>query len=164
MTKSYNYTPTHFLYSSLLFFLLIFMHQQIHCHTLPKPFFQIFLFRIYAPTVQTHPHHIDPVFAETGIRFPHIPRQSSPRKPIHNDTVHQISTPIQPPQTNPLTTTDTRTPQTPHPYTHHEFRSNTASTKRTQPRSPTNAHRHPRDAKPPDDVDDAPRSDAIPRR
>ena len=75
------------------------MHQLTHCLTLPKPFFKIFLFRIYAPTVQTHPHHIDPVFAETSVRFP------------------QIHAPIQPPQTNPPTTPSHKYP---HPYNPHK--------------------------------------------
>ena len=89
MTKSYNYIPTHFLYSPLLFFLLIFMHQLTYCHTLPKPFSQIFLFRIYAPTI----HSTDIDSDETSDRLPHI------------------STPNQPPQTNPPTTQS-------HRYTH----------------------------------------------
>ena len=66
------------------------MHQQTYCHTLPKPFSKIFLFRIYAPTI----HSTDIDFDETSDRFTHI------------------SAPIQPPQINPPTTTDTR------PYTH----------------------------------------------
>ena len=77
MTKSYNYIPTHFLYSPLLFFLLIFMHQLTYCHTLPKPFFKIFLFRIYAPTIHSTDFELD----ETSHQFTHI------------------SAPIQPPQT-----------------------------------------------------------------
>ena len=79
MTKSYYYIPTHFLYSPLLFFLLIFMHQLTYCHTLSKPFSQIFLFRIYAPTIYSADFELD----ETSDRLPHI------------------SAPIQPPQTNP---------------------------------------------------------------
>ena len=116
MTKSYYYIPTHFLYSPLLFFLLIFMHQLTYCHTLPKPFFKIFLFRIYAPTIHSTDFELD----ETSHQFTHI------------------SAPIQPPQTNPPTTqshrytrqyshtkpihqrpqthTHTRTPQIPRPY------------------------------------------------
>ena len=66
------------------------MHQQTYCHTLLQPFFKIFLLRIYAPTI----HSTDIEFDETSDRHP------------------QIHAPIQPPQTNPPTTTDTR------PYTH----------------------------------------------
>ena len=66
------------------------MHQQTYCHTLLQPFSKIFLFRIYAPTI----HSTDIEFDETSDRHPHI------------------HAPIQPPQTNPPTTTDTR------PYTH----------------------------------------------
>ena len=97
------------------------MHQQIHCHTLPKPFSHIFLFRIYAPTTQTYPHHIDPVFAETSVRFPQIPRPYSPRKPIHQRHCPH-------PQT-----------QIPHPYTPHRFRAHTAPQKHTA----TQPHKHP---------------------
>ena len=68
------------------------MHQQIHCHTLPKPFSQIFLFRIYAPTNTHTTQTIDPAPDETSVRHP------------------QISTPIQPPQTNPPTTRMPRQP------------------------------------------------------
>ena len=132
MTKSYNYTPTHFLYSSLLFFLLIFMHQQIHCHTLPKPFFQIFLFRIYAPTVQIYPHHIDFELNETSAPvYTHLRANPATANQSTNDTVPQPhstdSAPIQPHKNT-------------HPHSLHN-------------------HTHPRDAGPPDvdDVDaDAP--------
>ena len=58
------------------------MHQQTYCHTLLQPFFKIFLFRIYAPTI----HSTDIDFDETSDRLPHI------------------SAPIQHPQTNPPTT------------------------------------------------------------
>ena len=75
------------------------MHQQTHCLTLPKPFFQIFLFRIYAPTVQTHPHHIDPVFAETSV---------SGSTNIHTHTATQTN----PPTTLPTHSTNTTTIQT----------------------------------------------------
>ena len=111
MTKSYNYIPTHFLYSSLLFFLLIFMHQLTYCHTLPKPFSQIFLFRIYAPTIHSADFELD----ETSHRFTHI------------------SAPIQPPQTNPPTTTDT-TPIQPHKHT------TTPSHRYTRPYCPPDTH------------------------
>ena len=165
------------------------MHQLIHCHTLSKPFSKIFLFRIYAPTVQTHPHHIDSIFAETSVRFP------------------QIHTPIQPTQTNPPTTLPTHstnsTPIQPHKHarkpihqrhrpttTLHRFRAHTAPQTHTatqphkhpqpyaathrhpQPPQPHSLHRHPqtRDAAPAPDVVDvdvdavASRNDAIPRR
>ncbi len=75
------------------------MHQQTHCLTLPKPFFQIFLFRIYAPTVQTRPHHIDPVFAETSV---------SGSTNIHTHTATQTN----PPTTLPTHSTNTTTIQT----------------------------------------------------
>ena len=173
MTKSYNYIPTHFLYSPLLFFLLIFMHQLIHCHTLLQPFSKIFLFRIYVPTTYTpamldfdldetsvsgfhkHTRQTAPANQSTTTPSTKSPRPYNPHKPNHNDTVHQISTPIQPPQTNPPTTLSHKQtkPQIPRPY------------------SPTDAHRYPHrpaathaTPSPADDVDDAPRSDAIPRR
>ena len=119
MTKSDNYIPTHFLYFSPLFFLLIFMYQQTHCLTLPKPFFKIFFFRIYAPTIQTYPRHIDPVFAETSVPAPQIP------------------TPIQPTQTNPPAT---------HKYTRHEFHAHTHHRFRahTVPHTTIQPHRHTR--------------------
>ena len=115
MTKSYNYTPTHFLYSSLLFFLLIFMHQQTYCHTLSKPLSQIFLFRIYAPT--THAIDLDP--DETSV-------------PVSTNT-HTHTTP----QTNPPTTTDTH-PQIPHPQTP----TNPTPTQIPHPYSPTSTQPH----------------------
>ena len=140
MTKSYNYIPTHFLYSSLLFFLLIFMHQQTYCHTLPKPFSKIFLLRIYAPTI----HSTDIEFDETSDRLTHI---SAPiQHPQTNPPTTQSTKSPRPydPQTNPPTTTDAQTkPQIPHttntkPYSLH---TNTASTKThahsTQARPPT---------------------------
>ena len=65
------------------------MHQQTYCHTLPKPFSKIFLFRIYAPTI----HSTDFKFGETSVRLTHI------------------SAPIQPPQTNPPTTQSTKFPR-----------------------------------------------------
>ena len=73
------------------------MHQQTYCHTLSKPFFKIFLFRIYAPTI----HSTDIDFDETSDRLPHI------------------SAPIQHPQTNPPTTLSTH-----HKY-HHTHSTNT---------------------------------------
>ena len=144
MTKSYYYIPTHFLYSSLLFFLLIFMYQLIHCHTLLQPFFKIFLFRIYVPTNTHTTQTIDPALDETSVRHPQIyapiqppqtnpptttdtqiPRQSSHHKPIHNDTVPQI--PRQHCHTKPIH----QRPQIPHPYS-------PTDTNTTQPR-PTDA-------------------------
>ena len=124
MTKSYNYTPTHFLYSSLLFFLLIFMHQQTYCHTLPKPFFKIFLFRIYAPTVQTRPHHIDPVFTETSVSgSTNTHTHTTHTNQSTNDTAHTLhkyhthtaptnthTTPPRPPTLTLPTQTQTLTP------------------------------------------------------
>ena len=96
MTKSYYYIPTHFLYSSLLFFLLIFMHQLIHCHTLLQPFSQIFLFRIYVPTTYTHPPCLTLISTRPALRPHRYTRPYSPHKPIHNDTVPQTHTPTQP--------------------------------------------------------------------
>ena len=56
------------------------MYQQTYCLTLPKPFFKIFLFRIYAPTI----HSTDIDFDETSVSGLHTsPRQSSHHKPIH---------------------------------------------------------------------------------
>ena len=101
------------------------MHQQTYCHTLPKPFSQIFLFRIYAPTI----HSTDIDSDETSDRLPHI------------------SAPIQPPQTNPPTT------PFPHIFRAHTATQN-QSTKRhtnstptlphkTNPPTPTNLHASP---------------------
>ena len=124
MTKSYNYIPTHFLYSPLLFFLLIFMHQLIHCHTLLQPFSKIFLFRIYVPTTYT-PAMLDFDLDETSVSgFHKHTRQTAPANQSTNDTVHtlQIShthstntTTIQPPQTHtaPQTHNDTNAHSTP---------------------------------------------------
>ena len=109
------------------------MHQQTYCHTLPKPFFKIFLFRIYAPTVQTRPHHIDPIFAETSV-------------PVSTNThAHTAST--------NQSTNDTvqHTPQIPHPYTHHEFRAHTAPQTHTpiQSHKRTRPHSHHKRTQPP---------------
>ena len=96
------------------------MHQQPYCLTLPKPFFKIFLFRIYAPTI----HSTDIEFDETSVRSPHISAPTQPRKPIHQrhcphpHTRHEFhattdSAPIQPPQT------PHSHPHTPQPYSLH---------------------------------------------
>ena len=119
MTKSYNYIPTHFLYSSLLFFLLIFMYQQTHCHTLPKPFSQIFLFRIYVPTTYIHQPCLTLI----------LPRPAS--------GLHSYTRPLQPPQTNPPTTTAPQIPTQP-PQTHAH----------TAPQTHTDTHTNARDAGP----------------
>ena len=100
------------------------MHQQTHCHTLPKPFSKIFFFRIYVPT--THSTDIDS--DETSVRLPQIPRQSSPHKPIHQRHCPHPQTQI-PHSTN---TTPIQLPQT-----------------HTAPQTPTTIRRHPRDARPP---------------
>ena len=156
-TKSDNYIPTHFLYSSLLFFLLIFMHQQTYCHTLLQPFFKIFLFRIYAPTIHSTDFELD----ETSDRLTHISRaHPAIHKPIHQRhsppnfhantaTTNQSTNDHR--RTNQ--TTDTTLPQIP-PYTLHKYhnhtvpQTHTASTN-TQPHK----HRHPLDASPPTDAD-----------
>ena len=133
MTKSYNYIPTHFLYSPLLFFLLIFMHQLIHCHTLLQPFSKIFLFRIYVPTTYTpamldfdldetsvsgfhkHTRQTAPANQSTATPSTKSPRPYSPHKPIHqrhcptNKPSHRYHA-----HTAPQTHTDTHTaPQPP---------------------------------------------------
>ena len=111
MTKSYNYIPTHFLYSPLLFFLLIFMHQLIHCHTLLQPFSKIFLFRIYVPTTYTpamldfdldetsvsgfhkHTRQTAPANQSTTTPSTKSPRPYNPHKPIHQRHCPQPHTP-----------------------------------------------------------------------
>ena len=163
-TKSDNYIPTHFLYSSLLFFLLIFMHQQTYCHTLPKPFSKIFFFRIYVPTI----HSADIEFDETSDRLTHI---SAPiQHPQTNPPTTQSTKSPRPydPQTNPPTTTDAQTkPQIPHstntttiqpPQTHTAPQThNDTDAHSTQARPPTQtltpSHR---EAMPYPDVDAAP--------
>ena len=135
MTKSYNYIPTHFLYSSLLFFLLIFMYQQIHCHTLPfhfpKFFSSEFMYQPYtAPT-------LTPTRPASGLHT--SPRPSSHTNQSTNDTVqhtptlhkyhnHTASAPIQPhkPIHQRHRPTHNHTPQIPQPYSLH---THTASTK-----------------------------------
>ena len=118
MTKSYNYIPTHFIYSSFLFFLLIFMYQLIHCHTLPKPFSQIFLFRIYAPTTYTHQPCLTLISRDQRSGF---------------NKFHALT---QPPQTNPPTTTDT------HCRFHtHKFHTHTAP--QTNSNRPPHTDTHP---------------------
>ena len=95
------------------------MHQQTYCLTLPKPFFKIFLFRIYAPTI----HSTDIDFDETSVSGIHTsPRQSSHHKPIHqrhsppNLHVHTTHKPIhQRPQTH-KPNHRYHTPQIPQPY------------------------------------------------
>ena len=107
------------------------MYQQTYCLTLPKPFFKIFLFRIYVPTI----HSTDIAFDETSVRFP------------------QISAPIQPTQTNPPTTLPTHSTNTTDTATihNHKFhtRARTASTNThnhtaPHPHAPhtTNTHNH----------------------
>ena len=98
------------------------MHQLTHCHTLSKPFFKIFLFRIYAPTI----HSTDIDSDETSVRHP------------------QIHAPIQPPQTNPPTTlfhkhtpihAQTK-PQIPRPYSP----TNAQQPQTLQPHCPTDTN------------------------
>ena len=152
MTKSYNYIPTHFIYSPLLFFLLIFMYQLIRCHTLSKLLSQIFLFRIYAPTVQTHhtiltPFSTRPASGSHKYPHPHNPQTNPPTTVPHTPQI-----PTQPQIPRP------HTPQIPRPSSLHNH---------TQPHSlhrhtPTQPHRHHTDthATPsPADVADAPDAD-----
>ena len=135
MTKSYNYIPTHFLYSSLLFFLLIFMYQQTHCHTLPKPFSKIFFFRIYVPTTYIHQPCLTLILPRPAFRSPQIPTPAQPANQSTNDTVH------------------THKHRYPHnhkfrAHTHHRYRAHPASTTTHNHTASTNTqpHRHPRDA------------------
>ena len=136
MTKSYYYIPTHFLYSPLLFFLLIFMHQLTYCHTLSKPFSQIFLFRIYAPTIYSADFELD----ETSDRLPHIsapiqPPQTNPQR--HRPPNLHVHTAT---QTNPPTTTSTNSTPAPtnaHRASAHKYTHCPADTHATQPRPPT---------------------------
>ena len=98
---------------------------------------------MYQPHTQAIP---DFDLDETSYRFTHISAPTRPTNQSTNDTVHQISAPIQPPQTNPPTTpstpTDTtHTPQIPH--TLHRYHTHTA------PQTPTTIRSHPRDAGPP---------------
>ena len=95
------------------------MHQQTYCHTLLQPFFKIFLFRIYAPTIHSIPTPYRLHFVETSDRLPHI------------------SAPIQPPQTNPPTTQSTH-----HKY-HHTHSTNTTTIQPPQTHTastPTQTH------------------------
>ena len=120
------------------------MHQQIHCHTLPKPFSQIFLFRIYAPTNTHTTQTIDPAPDETSDRHP------------------QIHAPNQPTQINPQRHRSTNT----HAHTVLTNKSTNDHTHANSTPAPTNAcrasfHRYTRpqtlDAEPaPVDVDAAP--------
>ena len=164
MTKSYNYIPTHFLYSPLLFFLLIFMHQLIHCHTLLQPFSKIFLFRIYVPTTYT-PAMLDFDLDETSVSgihkytHPYNPQTNPPTttdtRPYTHKHTPTDTTSIQPhkrttatpTQTNPPTTQSHTQPQIPHPYTPHRFRAHTAPQKHSHT-APQTPHRHPHDAGP----------------
>ena len=122
------------------------MHQQTYCHTLPKPFFKIFLFRIYASTNPHTSHAIDSALNETSVRHPQIPTPTQPHKPIHQR--HCPHTPQIPHTTD---SAPIHTPQIPRPY----------CPTNTQPYSPTNTHSlhkhtastHTLDAGPPTDVD-----------
>ena len=151
MTKSYNYIPTHFIYSSFLFFLLIFMYQLIHCHTLPKPFSQIFLFRIYAPTTYTHQPCLTLISTRPALRFQQIPRaHTAPTNQSTND--HRHTLPIPHPQIpHPHCPTNTRahTPQTnsnrpPHTDTHPQ-----TNTRRQAPTTLTLTPTHSTPSRPP---------------
>ena len=117
MTKSYYYIPTHFLYSPLLFFLLIFMHQLTYCHTLPKPFSQKFFYLefMHQPYTALTLNSTRPA---TGLHT--FPRQSSHHKPIHQ----------QPQIPHPYSPTNTRRHRYTRPYC-------PPDTHTTQPRPPT---------------------------
>ncbi len=155
MTKSYNYIPTHFLYSSLLFFLLIFMYQQIHCHTLPfhfpKFFSSEFMYQPYtAPT-------LTPTRPASGLHT--SPRPSSHTNQSTNDTVHTTtlhkyhnhtaSTPIQPPQKHTTTlhkyhNHTASAPIQPHKPIHQRPRTHKHTPQIPHPHSPTTTQRHKR--------------------
>ena len=146
MTKSYYYIPTHFLYSSLLFFLLIFMYQLIHCHTLLQPFFKIFLFRIYVPTIYTHLPCLTLISTRPALRLPQIPTPIRPRKPIHQrhrpphlHASQSTTTNSTPPQAKQLPP-QIHTPTLPHKPNNH---------KHALPRKPNN-HKHALPRKPND--------------
>ena len=146
MTKSYNYIPTHFIYSSFLFFLLIFMYQLIHCHTLPKPFSQIFLFRIYAPTTYTHQPCLTLISTRPALRFQQIPRaHTAPTNQSTNDHRHtlpiphpQIPHPHCPTNTRAHTAPQTNSNRPPHTDTHPQ-----TNTRRQAPTTLTPTHSTP---------------------
>ena len=98
------------------------MHQQIHCHTLPKPFSKIFFFRIYAPTI----HSTDIDSAETSA-------------PVYT---HLRANPAT--QTNPPTTPSTKSsrPYSPHKPIHQRHRStHTTGTTHSADSAPTQPHK-----------------------
>ena len=102
------------------------MYQQTHCHTLPKPFSKIFLFRIYASTI----HRTDFDFDETSAPvYTHLRAHPASTNQSTNDTAH------------------THTPQIP-PYTLHKYHNHTASTNtyslHKHPQTPTRRSHGPR--------------------
>ena len=136
------------------------MYQLIHCHTLPKPFFQIFLFRIYAPTVQTHPHHIDPVFAETSVSGFHTsPRPQTPQTnpQRHRSTDSAPNQPHKPihqrpqPHTTDTHTTTNSAPIQPHtqPHSLHNHTASTDTHRHATPQTHNYTHANAMPARPP---------------
>ena len=124
------------------------MYQQTYCLTLPKPFFKIFLFRIYAPTI----HSTDIDFDETSVSGLHTsPRQSSHHKPIHqrhsppNLHVHTTHKPIHQRHCPQPHTPQIHTPQIPRQYSLHKHIQ--------PPQTQTPTHRHIRRRAAPDVVD-----------
>ena len=101
------------------------MHQQTYCHTLSKPFFKIFLFRIYAPTI----HSTDIDFDETSAPvYTHLRAHPASTNQSTNDTAH----------------THTHN----HRYTLHKYHNHTASTNtyslHKHPQTPTRRSHGPR--------------------
>ena len=76
------------------------MHQQTYCHTLLQPFFKIFLFRIYAPTIHSTDIDSDETSAPASTHLranPATTNQSTNDTQIPNHTHTTNSAPIQPP-------------------------------------------------------------------
>ena len=99
------------------------MHQQTYCHTLSKPFFKIFLFRIYAPTI----HSTDIDFDETSAPvYTHLRAHPASTNQSTNDTAHTHN----------------------HRYTLHKYHNHTASTNtyslHKHPQTPTRRSHGPR--------------------
>ena len=119
------------------------MHQQTHCHALSKPFSKIFLFRIYAPTVQTHPHHIDSIFAETSVPVStNTHAHTTPTNQSTNDTAHTYHAPQIPHPYSPTNTHANQSTSDTVPQPHSTDSAPIQPHKHTQPHSPTNTHNH----------------------